>query len=417
MTLKDKKSKGAWIIHHARKLQNVTNTSEFDSLAFAGKSGMLLSSLSASNEESQLKKDAVEAVAKSLGISPLLELPTILERLESAGLISLSSTGTVAVIGLTTTSVITHTSDLYSGCNPTNMEDAVIDLAEETSQKPMSTKVVGEFIQDTHKIVGEECEHILQVAEDIGFVDAEQLDSKEKLYFNGNLFRRENVQKTKSILDSLTPQEVTKVNELTQTLGTSVCISEAKALRILGAELYKKLNAIGAFDINRVSNEVEAVSYVTPPAAFSKYGDSFAEDALDLVKALVASLTYGMTQSGAGRGRITMLPRLMRSLMDGNWIGPATAIGHDYQYLEMRRVIQVRKERNGLFSMRLLKREIGELAFQALSSNTVSEEVLLKMNGATITGYHGPEGNREITRKRQTAQSKRATLDMLRTLR
>jgi hypothetical protein len=42
----DNKTKGAWLVHHAQKLQHVSNTlGEFENINVAGKMGLLLSSL------------------------------------------------------------------------------------------------------------------------------------------------------------------------------------------------------------------------------------------------------------------------------------------------------------------------------------------------------------------------------------
>ena len=45
----DPKTKGAWLLHHAKKLQATTNQ-DFDNIAFAGKTGTLLSAISAEKE-------------------------------------------------------------------------------------------------------------------------------------------------------------------------------------------------------------------------------------------------------------------------------------------------------------------------------------------------------------------------------
>ena len=46
----DKKTQGAWLIHHASKLQTVVNSSPFENINIAGKAGMLLSALSTSQQ-------------------------------------------------------------------------------------------------------------------------------------------------------------------------------------------------------------------------------------------------------------------------------------------------------------------------------------------------------------------------------
>ena len=46
----DSKTQGAWLIHHASKLQTVVNSLSFENISIAGKAGMLLSALSTSKQ-------------------------------------------------------------------------------------------------------------------------------------------------------------------------------------------------------------------------------------------------------------------------------------------------------------------------------------------------------------------------------
>ncbi|MFO0722828.1 MAG: hypothetical protein U1E65_03520 [Myxococcota bacterium] len=107
----------------------------------------------------------------------------------------------------------------------------------------------------------------------------------------------------------------------------------------------------------------------------------------------------------------------MRSLINGNWVGPATAIGQDYKVLEMKRVVEIKPEHGSMFSMRLLKKEVGELALQVLTDGDASEQSLQNFPGASVSKYRPPEENRVIGRKRQNALGKRATRDILFSLR
>jgi len=113
------------------------------------------------------------------------------------------------------------------------------------------------------------------------------------------------------------------------------------ARQILGGALLDKLNAISLYDICVVNNDQENIAYVTRPAAFSKFGNPFLEDALDLAKAFVSSLTYGMTPSAYIRGQIRYPGALIRALIEGRWIGPVKAIGEDYKVLELKGVVKV----------------------------------------------------------------------------
>jgi hypothetical protein len=412
----EKKTIGAWLIHHTRKLQQVTNRLGFDRIEFAGKCGILLSALSESNNDSLLSSKQIESIAKAAGINIILELPTILDKLEKSNYINRSASGDIYVLGITSTGVLNNTNDIFYGLNPESKESISIELAEIASQTPIKGKIVVERLSDEYRVSNEVINDLVSTSESIGFVDAENIED-DKLLFNGNLFRRDNAQKAYMILNSLKPDEVSKINELEEMLISYGCVSYEQALKILGEGVFKKLQAIGMYDVNSISNNSENAYFLTKPSAFSKFGNPFVEDIFDLAKAFVTALTYGMTRSPNTRGKIRMLELLMKKMIRGEWVGPATAIGEDYKILELKRVVEVKPEGKNMFRMRLLKKEIGELALQVLTSGDISETSLLGLPGANVTQYFGPEYNREIVRKKQNPQSKREVLDVLRTLR
>ena len=181
--------------------------------------------------------------------------------------------------------------------------------------------------------------------------------------------------------------------------------------------MYSKMCAIGFIDENSIGNEAGTFSFVTRPAAFSKFTNSAVDDAFDLAKAFVTSLTYGMTSSPYGRGRIRMIEALMNKLISGASIGPATAIGQDYKVLEMKGVVEVRPLGDGRFYMRLLKKEVGRLALAVITEGEAGGSPLLELPGVSATRYDGPEVNRTVVRKRQTEPLKRGVARLLSDLR
>ena len=106
----------------------------------------------------------------------------------------------------------------------------------------------------------------------------------------------------------------------------------------------------------------------------------------------------------------------MQKLIRGEWVGPATAIGQDYQILEMRRVVELKRDRGSMYQMRLLKKEIGSIALAALATGMASEATL-SLSGASITRFDGPEITRYKARKIQLPPSRRETRDILDVLR
>lgn len=415
----DKRTEGAWLINHTKKLLDFRDTQEFEDIELAGKCGVFLSNLAASDEESTLNSEKVHAIAKVSNIKKT-EIETIKAILKDARLIDTSKDGSLSVLGITTSTVLTHTSDIFKNSSPSNYQRAVLELAENVSDLPKEGNILSEYISDTFKLSNSESSDLFIQAEEIGFVDYEMLDNDSKFYFNGNLFRRENVTKTKAVLSSLKQEDTEKIVLLDELLSHKGCITIEHAKKILGESLLSKLQSIGMYDFNEVCNFKETRVFVTKPSAFSKYGNPFEEDALDLAKAFVSSLYYGMNFSSSGRGRITMLEALLNKLVRGHEVGPATAIGEDYKLLELKRVIQLRREPNSnMYYMKLLKKDVGTLALQVLQFGDAIEQTVISGNiySGSVTSYVGPEQKRYSNRKKQNAQSKQSVANILRTFR
>lgn len=92
----DKKTQGAWLLHHSRKLQ-VTTSQDFDAIAFAGKTGTLLSAISAEQQGIVIQK-RLDALARANNISPKTEMPAIIEELTRQRLV-MPGKGGVEVLG------------------------------------------------------------------------------------------------------------------------------------------------------------------------------------------------------------------------------------------------------------------------------------------------------------------------------
>lgn len=410
-----KTTKGAWIIHHANKLSSTNAAADFDQINFAGKCGTMLSALTTTTQSS-LDTPKVEALAKTAGVSVRTELPAILKELDKQKLILKGDTG-VDILGLTTEKTLEHTADIFDGLDPSSIEQASLLLSEKASELPIEQSTLTPFIQDTAKLAKDEAAELVQASEQIGFVDAEAVSDSAKIFFNGNLFRKNDAAKMAGVVASVKPEDSAKVTAFNEELARSGCVSLERAIEVLDKPLFEKLHAIGAYDVNRVGNDRGHFSFVTRPAAFKKFSDSVIDDAFDLAKAFVASLTYGMTMSVHSRGKITLIKRLMQKLIDGAWIGPATAIGHDYKILEMKRVVEVQPASGGMFNMRLLKRDVGEIALQVIVEGEASTKFATQLPGADVTTYQAPETTRSYRRKSQAPMMKKQISSLLSQLR
>ncbi|MCW5600415.1 hypothetical protein [Nitrosomonas sp.] len=410
----DSKTQGAWIVHHTRKLQAVI-TQDFDQLAFSGKCGLLLSSIATQNQTT-LPKSRVEALARANGISPRLELPSILDELERQMLIQHGS-DSVEVLGLSTHSVLGHISTIFREISPAPEEQAVIDISETVSESPVLENELIELTSDTLKLKNSDAADLVAKGESIGFFDAEKNAQGERLVFNGNLFRTEDIYKVNAVMRTLSAVETERFRELNDMLSKQGCITLKQAYAIMTELLFLRLQSVGMFDVNKIGNETGSHYFVTRPAAFSKFTSTIADDAFDLAKAFVSALTYGMTSSPYGRGRIQMISRLMEKLISGAPIGPATAIGHDYRALEMRGVVEVKPSTGSLYTMRLLKPEVGRLALAVIQEGEATSEALTQLPAAAVSQYAEPESNRTVMRKNITEPLKKGVGNLLAELR
>lgn len=415
----EKKVKGSWLIHHTQKLQGVSTHVGYDNVFLAGKAGILLSAISASSNESKLSRERVKTLAQAANINATFEMPKLLDVLKERELIDLSK-NEIAVLGVTTSAALQHTSDVFDTLSPSNSEVAALELSETVSIKPILTKTASEELADKHKLATGEVGQLLYDSELYGFVDIENIGRGESLIFNGNLFRREESKKIQAVLSSLSSEEARKLTVLAEEIKSSACLPIERAEQILGKPLFEKVTAIGMYDVNVVSNSTGSFGFLTAPAAFSKFGSSMVDDAFDLAKAFVSSITYGMTQSSYARGQIQMVDALLTALVRGESVGPVKAIAEDYRILELKGVVEVKTgTKNGRTGpmLKLLKKEVGELALQAIRQGDVSEHSLPSLPSAVVTKYHGPEQNRERIRKAQVTLSPKATNDMLNVLR
>ncbi|MDA3123906.1 hypothetical protein [Escherichia coli] len=413
----DSKTKGAWIIHHTGKLQKVTSQVSYENTYLSGKAGILLSAISATKDLS-VSNDKLLTLAHASNITKF-ELPYLIDVLEKQDLVEKGKSG-IGVLGITNSTILTHTSNIFDSLTPNSKEQSSLVIAEKSSIKPISESELTEEISDLFRLSQNEIKGVMEDSEVIGFTDVEKLDKTNKIYFNGNLFRRDSTQKIKAVLDSLNSDEQSKLKEIELKIKSVACLSVQEVKQKLGEKLFSKVNSIGLFDVNIVSNSSETIGYITLPSAFSKYGNSLIEDAFDLAKAFLSSLTYGMTKSSYARGQISAVELLLQALVDGREVGLVRAIGEDYKVLELKGVVSVREGvRNGRRGpmMKLLKREIGELALQAIKQGDISEQSLPDLPSAVITRYIGPEDNRTDIRRKQLAQNPNDTNEMIQALR
>lgn len=412
----DRETKGAWIVHHARKIaMDVAAPAEYSVLDESGKAAELLMRLGASCEDN-LTNAEVEAIAKSANLNIRTELPHFLQLLQSRRLID-TSTSEVQVLGINTRSVLGHAFDIFDDASPSSREVAAIEIGELVSRSPVLFSEAKEFVGDTFRMKSSDAGDFLSRASEIGFVDVEGDSPSNTLLFNGNLFKRDSVTKSATVLASLNSAEQTKLAEANDMLNASGCLLAAAIETHLGTPLFEKLKAAGVVEVNTVSNEKGEHAFVTLPGAFHKFVNPLIDDSFDMAKALVSALSYGMNLRPSSQGRPLSAEWILDALINGRTIGPATAIGADYRVLEQNRVVKLIPANGGMHRMKLLKKEVGQLALEVLRRGDANAETIKGLPSSPMSGYLAPEKARESLRKRQSKPSKRHTQDILSALR
>lgn len=415
----NERTEGAWIIHHTKKIHVVEDSSDFCDIEIAGKCGLFLSSLAASDQASTLDQSQVNSIATASSIKKI-ELDTIKNTLRNAKLIDVSKDGSISVIGITTSNVLFHTSTIFKDNTNDNFQKASLELSNYIADTPHNEKNTKQYISDTFCLDSKKNERLFTEAEEIGLIDCEILDDK-KVYFNGNLFKRDSIAKTTKVLESLKPEDVRKVNEMETHLNNEGCVTLEFARKVLGEDLLNKLQSIAMYDFSEVSNNIHSKVFITKPSAFAKFGNPFEDDALDLAKAFIAALYYGMKVSTSNRGKIQnimMLKYTLLKLLRGEKVGPCTAIGQDYQILELNRVIQLEHYKGGMYYMELLKYDIATLALDVLTKGDLAEYSVLDKNiSSNASFYSGPEKNRMKVRRKKQITQKIDIGEILRTMR
>lgn len=417
----DVKTQGAWLLAHSKSLDAVNGAGRLENIQYAGRVGRLYNLLRRNIqgvETPTINSEAVKQICQLNGIDRSAR-EAGLQCLKTEGRIDLASNGGVAVLGATAPMVLETTAKIFESTNPTNEERAVIDVSEKIASRPGERGAVTEFVSDVYEIAISQVSELVNVCKNTAIFDQVE-DRGRFILFNNNTFRDAGYAvKAYWLIQSLNSGEQSKLAELQEKMASLGTVCDSDAINILGGALYSRLVGVGFFDRLEVSNSTEAVGYITSPDSFQKFGRPFENDPVDDAKALLASLTYGMTRSTSARGQITMPSALLRKLVEGCEVGGdrgVRAIGEDYKELERRQVIKVTEKAAGRYVMKLLKKDVGDLALSIINGNVPAHEAIL-MDGAAASSFKGPAVTSKEVREKYTVHDSRFLHDALDRLR
>lgn len=418
----DKKTKGAWLLAQSKNLDAVTGpgAARLENISYAGRIGRLYNLLRRNIADDPSPTISSETVKRACQLNGI-DKPTRdvgLTALKNAGRIDIAKNGAVSVLGATTTAVLETTSDIFDEADPSGDEEAVLELSEKVAERPLGRQDATTFVGDLYKIPLAKATSLIDLCKSTAIID-EETDRDRTILFNSNTFRDgQYAKKTLLVLETLTADEKHRLTEVQDKMRRNGALYDADVKKMLGAELYRRLISVGFFDRMEVSNSTEAVGYIASPNDFQKYGRPFEDDPIDDAKALLASLTYGRTRSTYVRGNITMPDALLRALIAGREIGKngVKAIGEDYRELEARQVVKVTARSSDRYTMKLLKKDVGELALTIVRGGAAAQEAIL-LDGSAATSFKGPHTVRKEVREKNNVGDRRFVTEALDRLR
>lgn len=407
----DSKTKGAWLLAQSKNLDAVTGAgaARLENIAYAGKIGRLYNLLRRNLPDDPNPTISESTVVKACQLNGIdrTSRETGLRVLEQAGRIDVGQNGEVSVLGISGMAVLELTAEIFDECSPTRDEKAVLELSEKVAERPLAREDAETFVSDTFKISRGDTKSLIDDCKSATLID-EETDNSRVILFNSNTFRDgQYAKKTYYLLQTLTARDASLLSEVQNKLAANGALYDLEVQNILGDDLYRRLISVGFFDRMEISNSSESVGYICSPNDFQKYGRPFVDDPIDDAKALIASLTYGQTRSAYERGNITMPAALLRALIDGREVGKTgiRAIGEDYKELEARQVVQVTSRSPGRYTMKLLKKDVGELALTIVKGGAAAQQALL-LDGSPATSFTGPHNVRTRVRRRNTITDK-----------
>ena len=245
----DTKTKGAWLLSQSKNLDAVTGpgAARLENISYAGRVGRLYNLLRRNvpnDPNPSVDSKIVAQACKLVGIDrPTREAG--LKVLQQAGRVDVAKNGSISVLGATSTAVLEATAEIFSDLGPSSEEEAVLDLSERVSEKPLARDEATQFIGDTHNISQAQTSTLVELCKHTALVD-EVADRDRIILFNSNTFRDgQYASKVLQILDGLKSDEVDRLREVQEKLHKNGALYDADVQQMLGAALYRRLISVG----------------------------------------------------------------------------------------------------------------------------------------------------------------------------
>ena len=137
------------------------------------------------------------------------------------------------MLGATTQAVLEETVEIFDDQGPSSDEQAIIDLSERVSGKPMKRTEAEEYISDTHKLVKADATTLVDLSKKTALID-EEGERGNGLLFNSHTFRDgKYAEKAHRVLEQLKADERTRLTEVQDKLSRRGAMYEAEVEKML----------------------------------------------------------------------------------------------------------------------------------------------------------------------------------------
>lgn len=381
----DKLTKGTWLINSTKHLTNTKITTielnNFEATEQSGKAGILLGRLVADKQEI-IKGDVLKVFARQSGIASdslntyanyLKKLGKVDYKLDDMGRIN-----ELEIYCFSMNDAIETTSDLFEELKPDCNEKAGILTLQSTFELPKShEELIEELSNEGYK--EETLEDVFLLQRTFGLIKSDNIND-ELTYYNEYAFSDGNIGKIERAIANLKQNDKDSVKYVLDVVMNSQGYPADAFRSEINPDLIKMMEGIGLLDGVTVKSKIgEATFFTTPQIKGQGVGQcNLSYDVFHKAKILLSCLRFGQLKSSYGRGMISSTSKMLNIINKLNrceWVGPCTAIGQDYQLLEMDGVIVTRPVRSGMFEMQLRQKEVGKLVKQMIEFNRVISEM------------------------------------------
>lgn len=380
----DKIEKGTWLINSTKHLIDAKSTTLelncFEATEQSGKAGILLGRLVADKQEI-VKGEALKIFSRQSGITPG-EITTYVNYLKKLGQVDYSTDNLgkikeLEVYCYSMEDAIKTSSDLFDQLNPDDQEKANLLSLQTTYELP---RTKNELIEDLScKGVQENvAKEILSLQDIFGLVKSDKIND-DLIYYNEYAFTGD-CGKIEKAISNLNNNEKDSVKYVLNMVMESQGFLADSFGNEIDPSIIRMMEGIGLLDGVTVKSKFgEATFYTTPQLKGQGVGEfKLSDDVFHKAKILLSCLRFGQMKSTYGRGKISTMDKMLNiinKLIRKEWVGPCTAIGQDYQLLEMDGVIVTRSRDEGMYDMQLRQSEVGKLVKQMIIYNKIVSEM------------------------------------------